>query len=112
MISILRSPASTAYDDSKRAQGNRHTRAVLALARRRVNVLLAMLPDPPFLQRTTALTRSRRMTNRIENRVLTTPQPLTACWSSFGPWDGLRRLLTLDRLQTHPGRWEDRLVIG
>jgi hypothetical protein len=52
------------------------------------------------------------MTNRIENRVLTTPQPMTACWSSFGPWDGLRRLLTLDRLQTHPGRWEGRLVIG
>jgi hypothetical protein len=43
MISIQRSPASTAYDDSKRAQGNRHTQAVLALARRRVNVLWAML---------------------------------------------------------------------
>jgi hypothetical protein len=45
MISIQRSPASKAYDDGKRAQGNRHSQAVLALARRRVNALWAMLRD-------------------------------------------------------------------
>jgi hypothetical protein len=45
MISIQHSPASRAFYDSKRAQGKRHTQAVLALARRRVNVLWAMLRD-------------------------------------------------------------------
>jgi transposase len=45
MISIQHSPASKAYYDRKRAQGKRHTQAVLALARRRVNVLWAMLRD-------------------------------------------------------------------
>jgi transposase len=45
MISIQRSPASRAFYDRKRAQGKRHTQAVLALARRRVNVLWAMLRD-------------------------------------------------------------------
>jgi hypothetical protein len=45
MISIQRSPASKAYYNSKRAQRKRHTQAVLALARRRVNVLWAMLRD-------------------------------------------------------------------
>jgi hypothetical protein len=64
MISIQRSPASTAYDDSKRAQGNRHTQAVLARPTTRQRAL-GHAPRPPFLQRTTALTRSRRMTNRI-----------------------------------------------
>ena len=45
MISIQHSPASKAYYNAKRAQGKRHTQAVLALARRRVNVLWAMLRD-------------------------------------------------------------------
>jgi transposase len=45
MISIQHSPASKAYYNRKRAQGKRHTQAVLALARRRVNVLWAMLRD-------------------------------------------------------------------
>lgn len=45
MISIQRSPSSKAYYDRKRAEGKRHSQAVLALARRRVNVLWAMLRD-------------------------------------------------------------------
>jgi Transposase len=45
MISIQRSPASNSYYDGKRAQGKRHTQAVLALARRRVNGLWARLRD-------------------------------------------------------------------
>jgi transposase len=45
LISIQRSPASRAFYDRKRAEGKRHTQAVLALARRRVNVLWAMLRD-------------------------------------------------------------------
>jgi transposase len=52
MISIQRSPASRAFYDGKRAQGKRHTQAVLALARRRVNVLWAMLRDhQPYQER-------------------------------------------------------------
>jgi transposase len=45
VISIQRSPASRTFYDRKRAEGKRHSQAVLALARRRVNVLWAMLRD-------------------------------------------------------------------
>jgi transposase len=45
LISIQRSPASKAFYERKRANGKRHGQAVLALARRRVNVLWAMLRD-------------------------------------------------------------------
>jgi transposase len=45
MISIRTCPASRAYYDRKRAAGKTHTQAVLALSRRRVNVLWAMIRD-------------------------------------------------------------------
>jgi transposase len=45
LLSIQRCPASRAFYDRKRREGKRHTQAVLALARRRVNVLWAMLRD-------------------------------------------------------------------
>lgn len=52
LISIQRSPASKAYYDRKRAAGKRHSQAVLALARRRVNVVWAMLRDgQPYQER-------------------------------------------------------------
>jgi len=52
MISIQRSAASKAFYDGKRDQGKRHTQAVIALARRRVNVLWAMLRDhEPYQER-------------------------------------------------------------
>jgi transposase len=38
-------PQSRAFYDRKRAEGKRHTQALIALARRRVNVLWAMLRD-------------------------------------------------------------------
>ena len=38
-------PASRTYYDRKRSEGKTHTQAVLALARRRLNVLWAMLRD-------------------------------------------------------------------
>jgi transposase len=41
----LRSPASCAFYARKRSEGKRHHQALLALARRRVNVLWAMLRD-------------------------------------------------------------------
>jgi transposase len=45
LLSIQRCPASRAFYERKRAEGKRHAQAVLALARRRVNVLWAMLRD-------------------------------------------------------------------
>ncbi len=44
-ISIQHSIASRAFYDRNRAEGKRHTQAVMALARRRANVLWAMLRD-------------------------------------------------------------------
>jgi transposase len=52
LISIQRSPASRAFYDRKRAEGKSHTQAVLALARRRLNVLWAMIRDDhPYQER-------------------------------------------------------------
>lgn len=45
LVSITCSPQSRAFYDRKRAEGKKHTQAVLALARRRVNVLWALLRD-------------------------------------------------------------------
>jgi hypothetical protein len=39
----LRSPESKAFDDRKRAEGKRHNAALICLARRRCDVILAML---------------------------------------------------------------------
>jgi transposase len=44
-LSVRYDPASKHYYDRKRAEGKRHAQAVLALARRRNNVLWAMLRD-------------------------------------------------------------------
>lgn len=49
-ISIQHSPASKAFYDRKRAEGKRHRQAVLALARRRVNVLWAILREEAAYQ--------------------------------------------------------------
>jgi len=43
--SLRASPESRAFYDRKRAEGKRHTQALIALARRRVNVMWAMLSD-------------------------------------------------------------------
>lgn len=44
-FAALRDPVSRAYYDRKIAQGKRHNQALIALARRRVDVLYAMLRD-------------------------------------------------------------------
>jgi transposase len=44
-IAIRTDPASRIYYDRKRSEGKTHTQAVIALARRRLNVLWAMLRD-------------------------------------------------------------------
>jgi transposase len=54
MISIQRSPASKAFYDRKRAEGKRHGQAVLALARRRIDVIWAMLRDGATYQESVA----------------------------------------------------------
>ncbi|MFD7438681.1 IS110 family transposase [Streptomyces sp. NPDC059861] len=45
LVSIQFDPNSRQFYDRKRAEGKRHTQAVLALARRRVNVLWAQIRD-------------------------------------------------------------------
>lgn len=45
LVSISCNPESRAFYDRKRAEGKKHTQAVLALARRRVNVIWALLRD-------------------------------------------------------------------
>jgi transposase len=45
LASLKSCPASRAYYDRKRAEGKPHTGALLCLARRRLNVLWAMLRD-------------------------------------------------------------------
>lgn len=52
-IAIRTDPASRTYYDRKRSEGKTHTQAVLALARRRLNVLWAMLRDDAVYQPTT-----------------------------------------------------------
>jgi transposase len=51
-IAIRCCPASKAFYDRKRSEGKRHTQAILALARRRLNVLWAMLRDSTSYQAT------------------------------------------------------------
>jgi transposase len=45
LVSVQFDPDSCKFYDRKRAEGKRHTQAVLALARRRVNVLWALIRD-------------------------------------------------------------------
>jgi transposase len=52
-IAIRTDPASRTYYDRKRSEGKTHTQAVIALARRRLNVLWAMLRDHAAYQPTT-----------------------------------------------------------
>jgi transposase len=57
MISIRTCPESRDFYDRKRAEGKKHTQAVLALARRRVNVLRALLRDNRAYEPRTARSR-------------------------------------------------------
>ena len=49
-FAALADPASRTYYDKKIAQGKHHTQAILCLARRRADVLFAMLRDGTFYQ--------------------------------------------------------------
>jgi transposase len=52
-FAALSDPVSRAYYDRKRAQGKRHNAALICLARRRCDVLFAMLRDKTYYQRPT-----------------------------------------------------------
>ncbi len=56
LLSIQRNPESRTFYDRKRHEGKHHTQAVLALARRRVNVLWALLRDGRCYQPTPSVT--------------------------------------------------------
>jgi len=56
LVSIQFDPNSRKFYDRKRAEGKRHTQAVLALARRRVNVLWALIRDRRCYQVTPPVT--------------------------------------------------------
>jgi len=58
LISIRNCAESRRFYDRKRAEGKRHTQAVLALARRRVNVLWALLRDGRCYQAVPPVTRA------------------------------------------------------
>ncbi|WP_218063045.1 IS110 family transposase [Arthrobacter sp. SDTb3-6] len=49
-FAALKDPLSRAYYDRKRAEGKRHNQALIALARRRCDVLFAMLRDGTFYE--------------------------------------------------------------
>lgn len=49
-FAALGDPASRTYYDKKIAQGKHHTQALLCLARRRADVLFAMLRDGTFYE--------------------------------------------------------------
>ena len=52
--SLRSSPESRAFYDRKRTEGKRHVQALIALARRRVNVVWAMLRDGTTFEARTA----------------------------------------------------------
>ena len=49
-FAALKDPASRAYNDRKRAEGKRHNAAVMCLARRRCNMIYAMLTRKEFFR--------------------------------------------------------------
>ncbi len=58
-FAALRDPISRAYYDRKIRQGKRHNQALIALARRRSDVLFAMLRDGAFYYGSMYLTKPR-----------------------------------------------------
>lgn len=56
MVSITTCPALKAYYQRKRSEGKGHKQALLALARRRLNVLWAMIRDGQCYQGSPSVT--------------------------------------------------------
>lgn len=84
LISIQSCPQSRRFYDRKRAEGKRHIQAVLALARRRVNVLWALLRDNRTYQPTPP--SPSPLDNRIKSPARLSPRVgrvLRAWWLPF-----------------------------
>jgi transposase len=62
LVSIQFDPNSRQFYDRKRAEGKRHVQAVLALARRRVNLMWALIRDQRCYRSRSAATSMRRPT--------------------------------------------------
>lgn len=62
-------PESRAFYDRKRAEGKRHAQAVIALARRRANVLWAMLRDGTMFEPSPAAVLVRDEARTVAGRV-------------------------------------------
>ncbi len=79
-LSIRSCTESRIYYDRKRAEGKRHTQAVLALARRRSNMLWAMLrDDTPYHPKSSAAQRNTEMLRReLECVAALISEPVTA----------------------------------
>ena len=58
LSSLKNSPASRMFYDRKRKEGKSHKQALIALARRRINVIWAMLRDPTTYQEPVPTARS------------------------------------------------------
>jgi hypothetical protein len=57
-FAALSDPDPRAYHDRQRAAGKTHTQAILRLARRRINVLYAMLRDGAFYSSRAVMTQT------------------------------------------------------
>lgn len=77
LSSLKNSPASRAFYDRKRREGKPHKQALIALARRLINTLWAMLRDDTRYQEPTPAGAARRF---------------TGCWTErsagLRPWFG------------------------
>ncbi len=78
LISIRCCEESRRFYDRKRAEGKRHVQAVLALARRRVNVLWALLRDGRCYQLTPPVTQGHEVKGAGGN---------SSSPGSWGSWD-------------------------
>lgn len=80
-------PISKTYYDRKRAEGKRHNAAVICLARRRCNVIFAMLRNGTYYQRPTTNPHLSRPLSRLDSEHRDTPaapfrRSGTHAWSS------------------------------
>jgi hypothetical protein len=67
LSSLKNSPASRTYDDRKRGEGGAHNQALIALARRCINVLWAMLRDhAPFTRNQCHASALKQLDKNIE----------------------------------------------
>ena len=72
-------PTSRAYYEKKRAEGKHHRQAMLALARRRVDVLLALIRDRKTFTRPATPVRAAARTSLLPADVTLVPPAASPC---------------------------------